>query len=211
MNSILWKKWRDPLDTAFRRQMDYLHGDDDDFRRSRAEFLGEKFEEGEDEEYDDDEDDFGYRPPPRRRDIGPSIVGPMGIIPLHEHSLPCRLYDFWMGHTNFRLSRRHVSQIKSVNGVESLDVFTRHRFRMAVGLSFDNEQVRQSVSSLFLPPVPVTTRAPLDLMKQGLSSQYKFWVIQRANGRTVMFGSDSQSEVMDQTKHLEGELIASWK
>ncbi len=218
-NTILWKKWRDPLNTVFQKQVSELFDDAeaDDYKRRRAEFLGDDpadLDDEDDDEFDDDDDDdfipFGFHPHKPRRPIGPSVVGPMGIIPLHEHNLPSKLFNFWMGHTNFKLDDVHIDQIKSVNGIESLDVFTRHRFRASFGLAFDDAEVRKTVSDLFVAPAPQAKPTPLHLMSLGLGKKFKFWTIHRANGRTAVYGAETREEVMTKTQNLEGELITSW-
>lgn len=213
-NTILWEKWRDPLSTAIRKHRRLLDKDDD-YERHRAKFLGEPDEGDDDElddEFDDDDDDDDFdRPFAMRKHtaIGPAIVGPIGIIPLYEDTSASKLFNFWMGHTTFRIKERHVGDILEVNGVESLDVYTRHRFRVSVGKAFDDEQVREQISNLFVERQPVAAR-PLDLMQRGLTNRYPFWAIHRTNGRTNVYGADTQAAVIDKTNHLEGELITSW-
>lgn len=67
---------------------------------------------------------------------GPVMVGPMGVIPLSEHNTPSKVYMFWMGHTNFDITESVAETIEQVPGVEALDIFTRYRFRVAVGKGF---------------------------------------------------------------------------
>lgn len=129
---IIWQKWRDPLGVI-----------DTD--------AGKPAEIEEDSEYlaasNSFEDD---RPSYRRRKFkkgmtGPAIIGPMGIIPVHEENMPSKLYNFWMGHTNFDLDEKAVGTIELVPGVETLDVFTRYRFRIGFGKGFNAPLVRKAV------------------------------------------------------------------
>lgn len=216
---IQWVKWQDPLSTAIRKHRRLMNKEgDDDYEKHRARFLGEPEKEDElDDEFDDDEfdddddDDFDrpYRVPTHTR-VGPAMVGPMGIIPLHEDNAPSKLFNFWMGHTTFRIKDRHVDDILGVEGVESLDVFTRLRFRVAIGQAFDDKQVRNQISNLFIERKPTEVK-PLDLIQRGLSKQYPFWAICRSNGRTNVYGDATRAAVVERTKNLEGELITSWE
>lgn len=74
------------------------------------------------------------------------IATPMGVIPIMEHSLPSRVFKFCVGHTNFNLTQDMGNIINEIDGVETLDVFTRYRFRIAVGKAFDSNEVRNNIN-----------------------------------------------------------------
>lgn len=77
----------------------------------------------------------------------PLYVGSMGIVPLTEHNSPSKTFNFWMGHTNFDLTIKEVTKIEKIPGVESLDVFTRYRFRVGIGKMFKAAEVMSSIES----------------------------------------------------------------
>jgi hypothetical protein len=73
-----------------------------------------------------------------------AIATPMGIIPYNELTAPASLFNFWVGHTNFNITKPIVQIIEDTPGVEILDVFTRYRFRIGIGKCFaDNETMKE--------------------------------------------------------------------
>jgi len=93
----------------------------------------------------------GYEDDPVPVGGGPGVVGPMGIIPLHEENVPSKLFDFWMGHTDFHIDREVHDAISDVAGVESLDVFSPYRFRLSVGKAFSPGRVKKAVEDALFP------------------------------------------------------------
>lgn len=74
-----------------------------------------------------------------------AIITPMGMIPLHEKTACTRIFKFWIGHTNFNITQNTASIIEKIDGVEILDVFTRYRFRIAIGKAFKDRDVMQLI------------------------------------------------------------------
>ncbi len=130
---IAWEKWRCPLGTNFREE----------------EWPGAFSPPREDE---DDEIDFGESTmideeveyPPLGKGI-PLINTPFGIIPVVEHTNPAKIFNFWSGHTNFKINRAIQKLIEDVSGVETLDIWTPLRFRLGVGKLFNDMQVRHAI------------------------------------------------------------------
>lgn len=71
----------------------------------------------------------------------------VGVIPFYEHSLPSKIFKFWVGHTNFNISPKIAKVIEDTPGVETLDIFTRYRFRIGVGKIFDSKEVRLNIQN----------------------------------------------------------------
>jgi len=69
----------------------------------------------------------------------------VGVIPFYEHSLPSKIFKFWVGHTNFNISPKVAIAIENTDGVEVLNIFTRYRFRIAIAKSFDSKSVRKNI------------------------------------------------------------------
>lgn len=186
MPKIIWRKWVDPLAHLLDK------GDEDDI---------EDFDEI---SYDPDKSKSG--------NIGPAIIGPFGIIPIHEENLPSKLYDFWMGHTDFNITEGVANLISNVDGVESLDVYSRYRFRIAIGIAFDSHQVRQAIDRIFNKPPQAEDR--LRPTRQLMQNRYKYWAIAvMPGGKHEMAGGDTQEEVekkMAAFKDLAQELETSW-
>lgn len=70
-----------------------------------------------------------------------------GAIPFYENTLPSKLFKFWEGHTNFNISQKVAKAIEKTEGVETLDIFSRYRLRLAVGKAFDSRDVRKDVQN----------------------------------------------------------------
>lgn len=75
------------------------------------------------------------------------IATPMGMIPVNEHTASGKIFNFWTGHTNFNITKNISNIIESVDGVETLDIFTRYRFRIAIGKLFNNGEVMNKISN----------------------------------------------------------------
>jgi hypothetical protein len=116
-NLIIWQKWFDPF------------GDDEEQHN---------FDE---EEIDSIEDLTQFQQKPMK-----AIATPMGIIPYTENTASSKIFNFWVGHTNFNITQNISDLIEDTDGVETLDVFTRYRFRIAIGKSFDESKVKTDIN-----------------------------------------------------------------
>ena len=81
-----------------------------------------------------------------------SIMTPYGILPLTEQSLASKHFKFWVGHTNFMLGDGKKTSVKdfekligSVLGVESIDILTSYRFRIAIAKMFKDREVMDNI------------------------------------------------------------------
>lgn len=117
---IIWEKWIDP----------YAPNIDD------IEWPGY-----EDSEYENNIDHNAYNK------IN-AIVTRMGIIPYNEHTDCTKIFNFWIGHSNFDLTQDIVDKIQIVEGVETLDIFTRYRFRISFGKAFNDRDVINNINNL---------------------------------------------------------------
>jgi hypothetical protein len=75
------------------------------------------------------------------------LLTPMGIIPYNDNTASCKIFNFWLGHTNFSISKTIAEIIENVDGVETLDIFTRYRFRIAVGKVFDDREIMRNINT----------------------------------------------------------------
>ena len=121
---IVWEKWVDPFGQALEeaKWTDYEN----------------KIDTLNDIEYIDDED-MEMRPIK-------AIATPMGIIPYNELTAPSSLFNFWVGHTNFDITKKIVDIIEKSDGVEILDIFTRYRFRIGIGKCFNDSETMKSIN-----------------------------------------------------------------
>lgn len=75
------------------------------------------------------------------------LLTSMGIIPYNEHTDCCKIFNFWIGHTNFSLSNRVIETISAIEGVETLDIFTRYRFRVSFGKAFIDREIMNTINT----------------------------------------------------------------
>ena len=74
-----------------------------------------------------------------------SIVTPFGILPLTEQTMASKHFKFWVGHSNFKLTKDFYTVIGQHPGIETLDILTPYRFRIAVGKMFTDRDVMSGV------------------------------------------------------------------
>jgi len=73
------------------------------------------------------------------------IATPMGIVPINENTASGKIFNFWIGHTNFNITKYIADIIEKTDGVETLDIFTRYRFRIGIGKAFTDSRVMQHI------------------------------------------------------------------
>ena len=132
---IVWEKWVDPFggDIDEAKWTDY----DNDIHNSID-------EERDEYEYDTKE----QKNPHIIKNTKPIkvIASPMGLIPYNEHTASGKIFNFWLGHTNFNISEIVQKTIEECYGVEILDIFTRYRFRIAIGKCFNDSATMKSIN-----------------------------------------------------------------
>lgn len=117
---IVWEKWQSPLRSI-----------DGSIQPSTEE----------DENYEIEPESFN-----ENRKIN-AIITPVGLIPMNEHTDCDKIFNFWTGHSNFNLTSNIAKIIESVEGVETLDIFTRYRFRVSIGKAFVDRNVMNTITS----------------------------------------------------------------
>lgn len=123
---IIWEKWVDP----FGENMD------------EAQWNNYDNEESESDEYSEIEKIKSTTKPIR------VIASPLGLIPYNEYTSSAKIFNFWVGHTNFNLSTNIVEAFERCEGVEILDIFTRYRFRVAIGKCFTDNEVMRNITTI---------------------------------------------------------------
>lgn len=128
--TIVWEKWVDPFgdDTKESKWTDYDNEIDHlDYENNNVE-------------------DDNYAPIIKIPDKPIKVLAtPLGLVPYNEHTASSKIFNFWIGHTNFDISNSIKNIIEKTDGVEILDIFTRYRFRIAVGKCFVDAQVMSSI------------------------------------------------------------------
>lgn len=190
MRKIIWKKWHDPILEAI-----------------------EQFEEEDVENFDGDSFEtltMSYR---NRSQIGPCLIGPMGVIPLNEHNTPSKDYNFQMMHTNFRITVGDKGVLKSVDGVEALDIFTPYRCRIAIGKAFNEEEVMNNIDKALGVVTPVTKNFN-NTLRAMLNRKFAFWAIQvDRQGKLSIYNGENPKDVNSKMRLASKDIsrtIVSW-
>lgn len=127
-NVIIWEKWQDPFgDTS----EDEIPDDG----------LGDFF----DDESEENMSILSEKSIPKQVKV---ISTPMGIVPLNEHTSSGKIFNFWTGHTNFNITKGVSNILDTAEGVETLDIFTRYRFRIGIGKAFIDSVVMNNIQEL---------------------------------------------------------------
>jgi hypothetical protein len=121
---ISWEKWKNPYKVLSNKD---LH--------KRANNGGVDLDE---EDEDDEEEDHGHN--------GIVFITPLGMVPLGENNDPEKTFRFWNGNTNFNITKDIKNILNKAEGVEILNIHTRYRFRIGIGLLFDEEKVRVGIN-----------------------------------------------------------------
>ena len=74
------------------------------------------------------------------------MITPMGVMPITDNTISTKIFNFWTGHTNFNISKSVAATMQMCEGVESLDVFTRYRFRISIGKVFKESEVMRDIN-----------------------------------------------------------------
>lgn len=123
-NIIIWQKWADP----FGESED--NNDHDIVDNEIGDFLEEEIENN---------TAINLQKPIK------VISTPMGIIPINDDTASGKIFNFWLGHTNFNITAKIAHLIESIDGVEALNIFTRYRFRIAIGKAFVDSVVMNNI------------------------------------------------------------------
>ena len=141
-NTIIWQKWVDPF--GFDEDYDVDNLSDHDFEEY-SNF------ESEDDQLDPDQAKENLKEYLNHKKVRPQIkviATPMGIIPFNENTASNKIFNFWIGHSNFDITPNIASIIEETDGVETLDVFTRYRFRIGIGKAFDDSIVMRNINDI---------------------------------------------------------------
>lgn len=196
---IRWIKWSDPLLSLVK-----------DHQRLENE-----------EDYSEDlfqsKDSFS----PAVNGIGPAIIGPHGIIPINEANCPSSLFNFWMGHSNFRITEEIADIVDWTDGIESFDIFTPYRFRIGIGKLFNEDIVKKDTENRILFQLKTNDQSAdrLKVLQDLLRKQYKYWIILVLETDKLEFISgNDQAEVeqklniyLKNKEKLIKKIIKSWE
>lgn len=135
-NIIIWQKWVDPFgEDEFPEIPSHLS----------SEIEPEFYDDENSEEFPESHNNKHPVINTLKKNIK-VIATPMGIIPVTDNTASGKIFNFWMGHSNFNITKKVASLIEETDGVETLDIFTRYRFRISVGKAFNDSDVMRSIN-----------------------------------------------------------------
>lgn len=134
-NTIVWQKWLDPFGEDDESAIDNILS-----KNNEENYLESNYEE---EQHSSIKNSNLIHSNKEHIKV---IATPMGIIPVNENTCSGKIFNFWVGHTNFDITRNVAAIIESVDGVETLDVFTRYRFRISIGKAFEDSKVMRNIN-----------------------------------------------------------------
>lgn len=127
---IIWEKWQDPI---LNNLTDISNHMSDDHTNEYE----EDYNTEEDSSFDQPKSSYKY----------PIIITPMGILPYNEKTSCDKIFNFWVGHTNFSITKEISNILEESIGVETLDIFTRYRFRIAIGKAFKDSKIMTNINN----------------------------------------------------------------
>tara|TARA_Y100000385_G_scaffold177200_1_gene183215 strand:- start:1013 stop:1450 length:438 start_codon:yes stop_codon:yes gene_type:complete len=134
---ILWQKWVNPFE-PLDKEPEFL---DDISIEDFSEYS----------EWEDYEQQKDINEKNKEEDVSKmntkAIITPMGLIPFNESTACTKTFKFWVGHTNFDISAKIQQTIEQTEGIETLDVFTRYRFRISIGKAFQDRSVMERIQN----------------------------------------------------------------
>lgn len=138
---IVWEKWVDPfgndIDEAKWRDYENNIKDISDIKN----LINHELESDDDEDSIEESDKSNSSNTPIK-----VIASPLGLIPYNEHTASGKIFNFWIGHTNFNISQNVKTILEKTDGVEILDVFTRYRFRVGIGKCFNDSETMKLIN-----------------------------------------------------------------
>jgi len=129
---IGWEKWIDPFETEHDPEINEPNNEDEDSTY---------------EEYDP-MSGMGIDAMLNKhitKHTVPVLMTPAGMLPVNDNIRPSNTFNFWIGHTNFRLTQNVIDIIEKVDGVEILDICTPYRLRLGIGRMFEGNKVKYDI------------------------------------------------------------------
>lgn len=119
MKKIRWEKWIDPFETLINKD-DF--NDDEGYKDSYEKMLSQK-------------------------QVPAIWSSSFGSVPLTEDTLPGKMFNFWICHTNFDVTKKELYIMNQTVGVESIDILTRYRFRISIAKMFDEQEIKTNLEN----------------------------------------------------------------
>lgn len=121
---VIWEKWKDPFG-----------------------FDENEVDQDKDISYDENDEEYISETIKTKKLRCHLISTPFGMIPVNENTASTEIFNFWSGHTNFPITQVISNIIEDTDGVETLNVFTKYRFRIAIGKAFNDSLVMRKINN----------------------------------------------------------------
>ncbi|NVM35822.1 MAG: hypothetical protein HWN81_09515 [Candidatus Lokiarchaeota archaeon] len=135
---VYWQAWIDA----------YNNEEAEKVKEKYKETIDELKEQYSEEEYTEEELIENFYEQPYK-----TIMTPFGILPLTEQSLASNHFKLWVGHCNFKLLENHIQIIENCKGVESIDILTPYRFRLGIGMMFEDRDIMNGVKKALIDSI----------------------------------------------------------
>lgn len=70
---------------------------------------------------------------------------PIGEYSINDRMLPTKLFDCWICHTNFPITKKELDVLNNIPGIECLKIMSKYRFFIGIGRLFEFSEVRSLV------------------------------------------------------------------
>ena len=139
---------------------------------------------------------------------GKALITPQGILPLSEETLLSNKYNLWIAHVNFDITQALAESLEEIPGVEALDIFSRYRFRIAIGKLFEENETKILVEGLMgclSNNVEVldkeTKKNVKNLIETLIDKNYVIYVL--PNGKIISYVNDKIENLMEKIEFFE--------
>lgn len=108
-----------------------------------------------------------------RRTIIPVMIRtPVGDYSPYEPMNPSKMYDCWVLHTNFKITKAHENVLNQIEGIEVIRVMTRYRIFIGIGKLFDLTEVRPKINMA----LNIDSKSEIDNILEQIEG-YETWAI----------------------------------
>ncbi len=156
--------------------------------------------------YDSDLEELEYQTSFKESKAEIGIIStPMGLLPLTEHSLASKFFNFWVVHTNFAVTVQMILQVADIDGIEDIMPITKHRFRISVGRMFKLHDVVDKINKLLcgnLDNLEQSLYMDIEKIKNKISSD-KYWIVYAMPNGDIFYASSNEDNIDFMKKYEE--------
>lgn len=157
----------------------------------------------------DDDDDEGQLA------LKNALVTPDGILPIHDASYIDKKFNFWILHTNFRMNQEMFDVLNlKISGIETLNVLTPYRIRIAIGRMFDEEGVKRVISDKLITIAKKYFNKPNNLEVIISSCLSPFFAVYFDGDKPTIYSGKTREEVESKIETYKGNptyIYKSWE